>query len=136
MDWVVGCREADNMRHLLGILVVVAIGWTQIAAAQEITADQINALREGCNKGDLAACRDLGTLFAVGNGVGREPLRALTLFRTACEGGDGKGCYGQGLLTQAGQGIAADPKAANALFEKACSGGDPRGCVALGQQHE
>ena len=74
------------MRELLTICLLCSVAWPAIGAAQansdaaqpqaDVDAAQVDTLRDGCNRHDAAACRDLGTLYAVGSGVGREPLRA------------------------------------------------------------
>lgn len=48
--------------------------------------------RRACDGGQMAGCRGLGILHAVGAGVTQDFARAETLFRRACSGGDAESC--------------------------------------------
>jgi hypothetical protein len=77
-----------------------------------------------CERGDRAACSDLGVLYATAGAPVRDPQRALTLWRTACDDGLAQACTRLGLAEGRPAGGGAAPS-----LRRACAGGDPVGCL-------
>lgn len=92
-----------------------------------------DALQEGCDQGDIAACADLGTRAAQGDGVPQDYARAARLFQHACANGDRGACTDLGILYAVGEGVSKDEIRAQRLFQLACDDGtgDDRACGLL-----
>jgi TPR repeat protein len=119
-----GCKAGDahSCINLAGMLA-------QGPAADPPRAAQI--LTDLCDKGDAAACGNLGTFYWVGLGVAKDLPRAKSLAARGCDATVIDGCNTLG-------GIAAEDgpegvKRAVPFFDRACSGGQAISCDNLGQ---
>ena len=45
-----------------------------------------------CDGGEMRGCRDLGVMYADGNGAEKDFKKAAELFKKACDGGNMHGC--------------------------------------------
>lgn len=70
-----------------------------IMVAGERFADGALFLDQACKLEDYSACGDLGTMYARGQGVEKNDMRATALFAKACNGGSAQGCYQMGAQT-------------------------------------
>jgi len=90
-------------------------------------------LVRACDGNDIAACRELGRVFA--NGVWDVPKdqgKSVSLYERACTGGDMNGCFDLGISYSNGKGgLGKDPKRARELYSDACRGGEELGCQTL-----
>jgi uncharacterized protein len=97
--------------------------------------EAVRVYRGACDKGNLRACDNLGTLYddtyAASAGIPRDFSQARSLYQRACDGGEMAGCSGLGYLYGKGHGVERDIAQAVALFRKACSGGFLGGCANL-----
>lgn len=118
----------------------------------------IAALKKGCDAGTPMDCNMLGTAYAFGGGVTKDPARARSLYATACNANLASACSNLGdtypaeeaaqaapfyekacaggflsacteIATNFLQGEKKDTPKAFALADKACTGGDARGCA-------
>lgn len=96
------------------------------AAGSAQLTDQLYT--DACDEGDLVSCNVYGLMLEHGEGVARDPDRALEEYRKACEGGLLVGCTNLGLLYGTGVGVEQDLERARGSYEIACEGGDPLGC--------
>src|SRR5262249_16219529 len=92
-----------------------------------------------CDKGDVAACTQLGVLHEEGRGVARDGRRAVSLFEKACQASDELGCAYQSFMLFEGLGVKQDQARARELatgaspgLARACDAAHPKECVALG----
>jgi hypothetical protein len=70
---------------------------------------------KGCNAGDMRSCLLLGRIYETGQGVEKDLVKAIRLYKRACDGGVPIGCGG--ILAVYEQ----DPVAGEALFKQACA---------------
>jgi TPR repeat protein len=89
-------------------------------------------LGQRCDRGDAAACNDLGLLHFQGIRVPLDRARAMELYQRACQGKDAMGCLNLGIIYQQAQGVPADLPRAMELYQRACDGGEMPGCHNLG----
>ncbi|MCI7024230.1 MAG: hypothetical protein MR964_08450, partial [Campylobacter sp.] len=52
--------------------------------------------KKACDGGDMLGCSNLGSRYAIGNGVEKDLGKAVELFKKACDGGNMPGCYNLG----------------------------------------
>ena len=48
--------------------------------------------KKACDSGNMLGCSNLGSRYAIGNGVEKDLGKAVELFKKACDGGDMNGC--------------------------------------------
>lgn len=92
--------------------------------------------RLACEGGNLNGCVLLGVMYANGEGVTQDHVRAVQLIRQACEGGNLYGCVLLGVMYADGQGVTQDDVRAVQLYRQACEGGSARGCANLGFMYD
>jgi TPR repeat protein len=100
-----------------------------------VATDGDSVLQQPCTQGDATSCFMLGSLYALGQGVNRNPERAATLYQQSCTAGFTRGC---GLLGEAyisGQGVPRDMVKARQILEGACDAGYAFGCFNVGIMH-
>ena len=83
---------------------------------------------KACDGGNALGCHNLGVLYATGEGVPQDFVRAASLFERACVGGDADGCLTLGRMYYNGVGLAQNHTRSAALFERACAGGVVEAC--------
>jgi len=71
-------------------------------------------------------------LYQAGQGVPKDYVRAVSLFRQSCATGWARGCGGLGECYRFGQGTPADSGQAIQHFEKACRVGIAASCYSVG----
>lgn len=85
-----------------------------------------------CEKHDAESCVSLGLMYDNARNVGKDSVRAASLFKRACDGRSVRGCTFLGIMYAEGTGVAKDEARALSLYVQACDGGDPGGCSELG----
>lgn len=92
-------------------------------------------LFDACQRGENAACNELGERHSHGDGVSHDYERAAKLFQRACAGGELAACTNLGILYKVGEGVSLDELRAERLFALACNGGagDDRACGLAGE---
>jgi hypothetical protein len=101
--------------------------------ANLVSSDGETVLQRPCTLGDASSCFMLGSLYAVGRSVSRNPERAATLYQQSCTAGFLRGC---GTLAEAyvsGEGVSRDLDKARQILEDACHAGSGPACKALEQ---
>lgn len=92
----------------------------------------IEAVTKTCDAGQAAACSALASAHLQGEGVPRDPGRALGLFEKACELSDLRSCsYAAHLKLSSAKGVPKDSAGAARLAAKACEGNVLEGCTTL-----
>ena len=87
-----------------------------------------------CDAGDYLDCQELAKAYQDGDGVGKDPAKALSLFTRACEAKSGWACAMVGSFVASGRGVgAADPAGAARWFSRACDAGHGWSCNRLGE---
>jgi len=84
-----------------------------------------------CKLKDGLGCFNLGNAHRLGEGVARDPKRALELFQTSCDLRTAKGCTELAILHFEGKVTPKNVALAISLFEKACKLGSPVACKNL-----
>ncbi|MCA9672999.1 MAG: protein kinase [Myxococcales bacterium] len=100
--------------------------------AHTLQAQGLELSLSQCLKNAAPYCRRVGYHFQLGQGIGKNMLRAAHFFGKACLAGDAEGCRALGFLYQKGYGVPVSLTKARSLYRSACSGGDPIGCGNLG----
>jgi TPR repeat protein len=89
-----------------------------------------------CDEGLAAACNNLGALYMLGRGVGKDEARALTLFKKACEGKDRAACDTLGELYSRDSSPSRDLALATSSYAAACELGFLPSCARLGSMYD
>ena len=112
------------MRFLLvALLWLIIFGTVDVASAetpQELTTQ--------CQKGEAAACFNLGYMYGNGTGVTQDDFKAVELYRKACDGKDGGGCWQLGWMYEQGNGVRQSVADALTFYGKACDLKQKLGC--------
>ena len=90
--------------------------------------------RAGAESGDPDAMIKLGLAYMTGDGVERDPAKAVEYFRKAAELDEPTGQYNMGIQCARGEGIKRDFAAAVEWMEKAEENGDEEGDRRDGQR--
>jgi TPR repeat protein len=96
-------------------------------------ADLPNAavhFRQACEMGSAGGCNNLGLMYSNGQGVSRNPAKALEYLQRGCDGGDLRACANVGSRYLTGDGSPADPAKGHELLARACAGGVAEACAA------
>jgi uncharacterized protein len=86
-----------------------------------------------CTKLESDACNILASMYAVGEIVPRDLLKAAELLYRACTLGSGQACNSLAVLFWKGEGVPVDQAKATGLARKACENGYHVACVNLGR---
>ncbi|MFM2125723.1 MAG: hypothetical protein RL328_2174 [Acidobacteriota bacterium] len=111
---------------------------TQAACATLVSlvaSDGEAVLQQPCNQGDATTCFMLGSLYALGQSVNRNPERSVALYQQSCTAGFLRGCGMLGESYISGEGIARDMTKARRILEGACTAGYGPACFNAGIIH-
>jgi len=100
-----------------------------------VASDGETVLQQPCNQGDATSCFMLGSLYALGQSVSRNPERSTILYQQSCTAGFTRAC---GLLGEAyisGEGVPRDMTKARQILEGACDAGYAPGCFNVAIMH-
>jgi TPR repeat protein len=100
-----------------------------------VASDGETVLQQPCNQGDATSCFMLGSLYAVGQSVARNPEHSAALYRQSCEAGFMRGCGMLGEAYISGEGVPRDMIKARQILEEACSGRYAPACFNVGIIH-
>ncbi|MET0792300.1 MAG: tetratricopeptide repeat protein [Polyangiaceae bacterium] len=89
-----------------------------------------------CAESDPGSCVLLASMYVNGDGVAKDPRRAVTLLKRACDQGDQNGCGNLGLMYTNGTGVPRDPGRGFLLLNQACEKEFLWACVELGTMYE
>ena len=92
-------------------------------------------LDKACTGGSGEACKDLGNMYRDGTSVGKDGLRAASLYSKSCSTSPPKGCTNLGVMYHNGDGVAQNDARAGDLYSRACDAGDGIGCANLGNSY-
>lgn len=112
-----------------GIVVVGAVALTIARLPAPLRdnpeCDDFAACETACNDGRAWACYELGTLYAEGRGVAKNPPKAAALYEEACKSGSANACF---QLEKNEEMLAA--------FEAECHAGWASSCFGLARSLE
>jgi hypothetical protein len=95
-------------------------------------AEALRLFREGCDRGERVACRQLGFRYTEGDGVPKDLVKGFALLDRACRMDDPHACGHAGLRLERGQGTPRDLERAKTLYRMACARGiRPIPCAGL-----
>lgn len=106
-----------RFKLVTGLALVAAAALIAPALAQ---SEKPGDLEQACRAGSAFECANLAVLYRHGRGVGKDNVRALTLFVRACEGGNDFACGSVGDMVYRGLGIAANLENGQLLLRGAC----------------
>ncbi len=101
--------------------------------ASLVASDGGKVLQQPCEQGDANSCFMLGSLYAVGQSVTRNPERAAAFYQQSCMAGFLRGCGSLADAYITGDGVPQDMAKARQIFESACDRGSQSACKALEQ---
>jgi uncharacterized protein len=93
---------------------------------------QSSRLNLQCLTGDLQRCRQLGDMYAAGDGVPRDFARAASLYERVCDSGVAEVCNSLGELYARVPGFESQATRVPALYERACTADNAAGCLNRG----
>lgn len=116
---------------LLGVVCLIApilpMSAADVPAPQALSpADarkRFNELKAAAEKGDPEAQQILGLAYAIGEGVGTDPIEAVRWFRLAAEHGSAKAQNSLGLCYEHGQGVEKNTAEAVKWYQRAAEQG-------------
>jgi TPR repeat protein len=96
----------------------------------------VKMFTEACTVRTLGgACRALGEIYILGDGVTRDASASHLWYEQGCEAGDAESCVGAALGTERGDAGIADPNEGRRLLARACELHHGRGCTLLGERY-
>jgi hypothetical protein len=84
--------------------------------------------QKACDGGEARGCVNLGKMYADGETVGQNPIKAVQLYEKGCNGGQAQGCHNLAVIYFDSN---IYPKAVQ-FFKKACDMGMAGSCINLG----
>ena len=93
------------------------------------------AMMKACDLGRLDACALAARAAQEGNGIAKDPRKALEIDAKACSKGAGAACTELGVGLERGVGKAHDEAGSIEAYRRACELGDDGGCEALGARY-
>lgn len=112
------------MKIITFITLILLI--TNLSAAP--TAQERAQFERNCNNGHGTYCHNMGLMYAHGDGVLKDDLKALEFYAKACDRNYFESCSSAAVLYEESQTIKQDMKKAFKLYSKACGGGDAFAC--------
>jgi len=91
--------------------------------------------REGCARGSMNGCNNLGLMYLEGAGVERDLSSAAKHFEMACDGGELNGCTNLAIMYFNGNGVPKDESRAAALYRRGCDGDERTACANLAMMY-
>jgi TPR repeat protein len=116
-----------RLHQIVVCVLLAAAGALLLAGCSD--ASRLN-LR--CTAGDLQRCRQLGDMYADGNGVAQDYARAAALYERVCEAGVAEVCNRLGQIYERVPGFESEEKRVPDLYERACTAGSANGCLHFG----
>ena len=119
------------MRRVLGQVIVAAalsLGVYQVGVAQGMSQQEIEVLASKAMAGDVDAQFNLGVMYANGEGVRQDYVKAREWYEKAAAQGNADAQFNLGLMYANGYGVRQDYVKAREWFGKACDNGSQIGC--------
>jgi TPR repeat protein len=115
------------------VLLVVGLTIWRIATEPpgRLARFQAKYYAEECAKGDGQSCANLGFALATGEGVARDDVQAIAMYRKSCELGSGLGCLNLGNRYRDGRGVPRDLVVARRHLDQACKVDQADACDGL-----
>lgn len=95
----------------------------------------VEAVRASAEAGEADACRTLAELYRFGDGVPRDPARALGWYQKAAEAGDAGAQAALGYILTVGEGVPSDSDAGYRWLTAAAAQNEPVALVNLALIH-
>lgn len=96
---------------------------------------QLAALIKSADAGDAEAQFKLGLVYAKGEDVDKDDVKAFALFQKSATQGNAKGQNGLGLFYEGGRGVSKDLAKAVEWYQKSAAQNNPDGLFNLGMMH-
>ena len=104
-----GMAPVSLRRLALAGMVALLLGAAPLAQTPEPAQDDsIEALRTRANAGDADAQKNLGVMYANGDGVPQDAVEAVAWYRQAAEQGDADAQVSLGVMHHYGDGVPQD----------------------------
>jgi TonB family protein len=109
--------------------------WTLADTLDPAAIKVFEAMRERAERGEVAAQRELGTMYGLGKGVARDFEQAQAWMEKAAAAGDAEAQYKVASALYGGFGTVVDPLRAAEWFRKAADQGHAGAQMMLGVMH-
>jgi hypothetical protein len=120
------------MRSALRLIAALCLA---VGCAVALTAcSNTSRLNLRCITGDLQRCRQLGDMYATGNEVPQDLVRAASLYERVCEAGVAEVCNTLGEIYERVPGFESESTRVLELYDRACHAGSATGCLNSGLQ--
>jgi TPR repeat protein len=120
------------MRLLLALLLTAFVATAAPAASDPAGSPDMPALQKAAKEGDAAAQFQLGRAYYRGNGVERDPQKALELIRKAADAGNPDAIDSMGFFYANGEIVQLDENQAVEWFRRGAEAGSARSKLNLG----
>ncbi len=130
-------RYSMNLTRLLSVLglALMLSGLTLDAQPSEAERKEFLGLKAKAEKGDAEAQRNLGWMYAKGQGVAKDEAEAVTWYRKAADQGSANAQLNLGEAYDNGQGVAEDEAEAVKWYRKAADQGNAYAQSILGWRY-
>ena len=98
--------------------------------------DDLDAVKKAAEQGLAGAQYNLGVMYANGEGMPENDIKAVRWFHKAAEQGDADAQYNLGLMYDRGEGVPEDDAEAVRWFHKAAEQGDAGAQFLLGLMYD
>ena len=130
--------DSDRWRASTVSILVVTGALVSARSAVATAAEDLAAMRKGCEAGKADDCNNLAIQYE----ASRDPREkesaasflkeAVRLYQQACDRGDDVGCGKLGWMYHTGRGVPEDLDRAVALYRGPCDRGNVGPCLSLG----
>jgi len=124
-----GAGKEDLVSGNIAFRVPLVLGFALVFTAG---CSEQSRLRSRCTSGDVAACVQLGDMYAAGTRVTRDMGRAAEMYQRACDQGAAEVCNTLGEIYERGLELEGGVDRAEQMFRLACNGNSAAGCLNLG----
>ena len=124
--------ERKQAQEFLDFVARARRGRPAAAPAESVDESSVPSaedLARTCRAGDKRACAQLAVRQAQGEGVPRDPAKAVATLRGLCDEGFDDGCVGWAIVLASGS--RSDVAKAKQLLEAVCDRGSAEGCALL-----
>ncbi len=109
------------------IAFITLILWiTNLSAVA--TSEQREEFKKDCDAGHSVSCHNMGLMYAHGDSVAKDDVKALEFYTKACDKNYAASCSSAAFIYEESQVVKQDMKKAFKLYTKACGGGDALAC--------
>lgn len=121
---------------LLALMLLGGNAWSGCISEVAAAKDNVENCTRAAEQGDAVAQKDLGNLYARGQGITLNHEQAVAWYRKAADQGNLDAIYNLGVMYDKGNGVGKDPKQAADWYRKGADRGDALSQYNLGVMYE